>query len=398
MGAVWSQFEIEEEHEMQMIILILESVLGKRKMEPEPYHTSVLTGEEYYKEIMNSRNEHLFNDTSRMKKETFEKLVKLLTTRGGLRGSYKQGKHTVPGQKLMMLIDAVVGKTNRQINIRWQLSGSTVHNYIDQVCRSFLRCKDILMICPTIDTPLSERIANDPKFFPYFDNCLGALDGTHVEAIVGEEEKGAFRNRKGDITQNVLGVANFDLTFAYILTGWEGSAHDGRVLDDAKRKGLPIFPLKYYLGDAGYALTNYCLTPYRGVRYHLREWVNGDQRPQSKEELFNLRHSSLRNVIERIFGVMKKRFPLLQCMHSYPFKFQCKLIKVCALLHNFIRMNQLDDEFDVLNDEDVDQDDRGDRFVFDDSESTSILHAWRDGIAQRMWDDYLRVRNERGLN
>ena len=68
------------------------------------------------------------------------------------------------------------------------------------------------------------------------------------------------------------------------------------------------------------------------------------------------------------------------------------------MLHNFIRMNQLDDEFDVLDDEDIDRDDRGDRFLFDDSESTSNLHAWRDGIAQRMWDDYLRVRNERSLN
>lgn len=30
-------------------------------------------------------------------------------------------------------------------------------------------------------------------------------------------------------------------------------------------------------------------------------------RPETKEELFNLRHASARNAIERGFGVMKKR-------------------------------------------------------------------------------------------
>jgi hypothetical protein len=45
-------------------------------------------------------------------------------------------------------------------------------------------------------------------------------------------------------------VVNFDLTFSYVLPGWEGSAHDGRVLGDAMVKGLPLPIGKYYLGDA----------------------------------------------------------------------------------------------------------------------------------------------------
>jgi hypothetical protein len=35
---------------------------------------------------------------------------------------------------------------------------------------------------------------------------------------------------------------------------------------------------KYYLADAGYALRNNFLTPYRGVRYHLREQARASQR------------------------------------------------------------------------------------------------------------------------
>ena len=47
------------------------------------------------------------------------------------------------------------------------------------------------------------------------------------------QAKGRFRNRKGDITTNALGVCSPDAQFIYVLPGWEGSAADGRVLRDA---------------------------------------------------------------------------------------------------------------------------------------------------------------------
>ena len=102
------------------------------------------------------------------------------------------------------------------------------------------------------------------------------------------------------------------------------------------------------MGDAGYALSWKVLTPYRGVRYHLKEWAQGNRRPQNAKELYNLRHSLLRNVIERIFGVVKKRFPILVEMSPYAFPFECDLALCAMMLHNFIRTHQSDeDEFDV---------------------------------------------------
>jgi len=49
---------------------------------------------------------------------------------------------------------------------------------------------------------------------------------------------------------------------------------------------------------------------YRGVRYHLKEYAR--RGPQNPRKLFNRRHSCLRNVIERTFGVLKKRFPIIE--------------------------------------------------------------------------------------
>ena len=47
------------------------------------------------------------------------------------------------------------------------------------------------------------------------------------------EIQGRFRGRKDGTTQNVLAAISFDLKFTYVLAGWEGSAHDSRVLNDA---------------------------------------------------------------------------------------------------------------------------------------------------------------------
>ena len=44
------------------------------------------------------------------------------------------------------------------------------------------------------------------------------------------EIQGRFCGRKDGTTQNVLTAISFDLKFTYVLAGWEGSAHDSRVL------------------------------------------------------------------------------------------------------------------------------------------------------------------------
>ncbi len=62
------------------------------------------------------------------------------------------------------------------------------------------------------------------------------------------------------------------MLFCYLLTGWEGSAADGCIFDDARHKGFAIPPGQYYLGDAGFPVCDSLLVPYRGVRYHLNEW------------------------------------------------------------------------------------------------------------------------------
>ncbi|GLT71885.1 hypothetical protein SLA2020_438720 [Shorea laevis] len=128
----------------------------------------------------------------------------------------------------------------------------------------------------------------------WFKNCLGALDGTHIRVRVPLDDKPRYRNRKGEITTNVLGVCSQNMQFIYVLAGWEGSAADGRVLRDAinRRNGLRVPHGYYYLVDAGYTNCKGFLAPYRGQRYHLNDWRVGHQ-PTTAEEFFNMKHSEL---------------------------------------------------------------------------------------------------------
>ena len=54
----------------------------------------------------------------------------------------------------------------------------------------------------------------------------------------------------------------------------------------------------------------------------------------------------MRNAIERIFGVLKKRFPILKNQLEFPYNIQVRLVKVLCCLHNIIRLVDGDDIYD----------------------------------------------------
>jgi hypothetical protein len=75
-------------------------------------------------------------------------------------------------------------------------------------------------------------------------------------------------------------------------------------------------------------------------------------RPQNAEELFNLRHASARNVIERVFGVLKWQFRILVHPPQFDMDIQARVPPALAALHNFIRKYDPDDiaDFDDVKD------------------------------------------------
>jgi hypothetical protein len=120
-------------------------------------------------------------------------------------------------------------------------------------------------------------------------------------------------------------------------------------------------------------------------------------RPQNKEELFNLCHASAQNVIEHIFGVLKRRFRILLLAPEYSLEIQARIPAALCAVHNFIRTYETNEDLTAPNSDYTlnDHDHVASVAVAADLDAPS---AKRDLIAQQMWDDYVRIRDERGLN
>ena len=112
------------------------------------------------------------------------------------------------------------------------------------------------------------------------------------------------------------------------------------------------------------------------------------------EELFNHRHSSLGNVIERTFGVLKKRFPIISGMTEpfFPVDTVTEIILACCILHNYLMGVDPDERLIAEVDQEISNDDihneaRNNRNDSDaDARRGAIL---RTSIATRMWNDHV---------
>ncbi|KAK9078485.1 hypothetical protein SSX86_002542 [Deinandra increscens subsp. villosa] len=186
------------------------------------------------------------------------------------------------------------------------------------------------------------------------------------------------------------------MVFTFLVAGWEGIAYDSRILSESLSNANAQFPLpppdKYYLCDAAYANTRGFMAPYRNVRYWLGDFRRN--RALTDKEKFNHGHAKLRNVIERAYGVLKARFPILKRMTPFSLLTQRNVTIACFALHNFIRKEGLSDEFfDEYDQPNVRLQD-GDEHVQDhgdeqeprhgSSEDRQFMSQLRDQIAQQL--------------
>ncbi|XP_028784122.1 uncharacterized protein LOC114740157 [Neltuma alba] len=156
------------------------------------------------------------------------------------------------------------------IQERFQHSGETVSLHFHKVLAACLNLsrENIRPTDPTFSS-CHPKITNDPRYFPFFRDAVGAIDGTHINC----------------------------------------SAHDARVFHSAistPSMNFLIHSKKILLVDAGYPSQVGYLGPYRRERYHLPDF-NRHPGFTNQNEAFNYYHSSLRSTIERTVGVWKNR-------------------------------------------------------------------------------------------
>ncbi|WVZ49467.1 hypothetical protein U9M48_000826 [Paspalum notatum var. saurae] len=105
---------------------------------------------------------------------------------------------------------------------------------------------------------------------PYFKDCIGAIDGTHITITMSPNLQDPYGNRKGGLSQNVMVAVRVGKVQLQMLECYK-----------------MLYLHGFYVPDGKY----YFIAPYKNARYHLQEQGRANQRPSNAKELFNLRHA-----------------------------------------------------------------------------------------------------------
>ena len=156
------------------------------------------------------------------------------------------------------------------------------------------------------------QIADDFQEKWQFPNCIGALDGKHINLKAPVKSGSLFFNYKGFFSIVLMALADANYKFIYIHVGSYGRQSDGGVWAETDMKvdledGTANLPDKRpfpnddepmpftIVADDAFPLKSYLMKPYPHKK------LNHDQR------IFNYRLSRTRRVVENVFGILSNR-------------------------------------------------------------------------------------------
>ena len=170
------------------------SRIGRRSV-----HTSVLQGQAYVNELLNESG----GDT------------RILETRGVTKAEFNfilghlKDRHLISARKQVSTKEQLAiflccmhkGMSNRQLQERFQRSGSTIHEVFHDIQSALVACSEEWIVNPT---GRFQRGLMTTLHYPFFKHCVGASDGTHVPMVLQMEGQDSHRYQKLKTTQNVM--------------------------------------------------------------------------------------------------------------------------------------------------------------------------------------------------
>lgn len=185
------------------------------------------------------------------------------------------------------------------------------------------------------------QVSNDFYKLWNFPNCLGAMDGKHIQFKAPRWYGSYFYNYKGFNSIVLLAVVDANYRFLVVDVGCNGRVSDGGVFNNSSfssciKDNSLNFPPPMNLpntnlaspftlvADDAFPLQSNIMKPY-SQRFATRE-----------RKVFNYRLSRARRVVENAFGILANRFRVLLTNINLPVdKVQTVTLAACAL-HNYL--------------------------------------------------------------
>ncbi|XP_021738191.1 uncharacterized protein LOC110704682 [Chenopodium quinoa] len=341
---------------MCLTIIALEEL--KRLLTPIerlPLRLGGESGSEYINRLLHAHPD-LCKEQLRLDRNTFVDLVTCMKNKNLL----SDGRYISVAEQLgIFLYIMAKGSSYRDAAGRFQHSIATIGLYFKQVLEAMVHLSTEIIKSYQSLTVVPKKIGDSTKYWPYFKDCVGALDGTHINAVVSDDDGVAHRGRS-----------------AHDITVWNHCL----IVPEFRFPHPP--PRKYYLIDSGYPNTVGYLSPIKekDIRTHLPEFRNGLP-TQGMLELFNYLHSSLQTTIERCFGQLKGRWKILTMMPQMDTKHQLAIMVATFTLHNFIRLHELD----IPIDSGIEIEPRADYDLFNENRK-AVMKEVQLNVAKEIWN------------
>ena len=114
-----------------------------------------------------------------------------------------------------------------------------------------------------------------------FQQCFGAIDGSHIPILALKNNPQDYYNRKGWHSSVLQALVNHEYKFMNTYVGWPGSVHDARIFSNSemytKGESGDLMPRQtqcisgvhvpvVIVGDPAYPLLPWLIKPYSGNR------------------------------------------------------------------------------------------------------------------------------------
>lgn len=176
-----------------------------------------------------------------------------------------------------------------------------------------------------------------------FPNCLGALDGKHINIRPPPGTGSTFYNYKHTFSIVLMALVDSNYRFLYVDVGCNGRISDGGVfggcsLQDALEKRTSNIPAPAPLPESD-QMAPYCIVADEAFPlkdYLMKPYPN--RRLSVEQRIFNYRLSRARRVVENAFGILANRFRVLLTTINIQNTTQVEdIVLACCALHNFLR-------------------------------------------------------------